>query len=105
MLDAMSRGNPGQEPAKAAGMGRAPRVGSQTASFGPPDRWLAVGAVAGQTAIAAGTFLIAKQTLVTIPPLALAMMRMAGAALFLCSAASEFVHGHVLVVDGGWMGR
>jgi drug/metabolite transporter (DMT)-like permease len=83
MLDAMSRGNPGQEPAKAAGMGRAPRVGSQTASFGPPDRWLAVGAVAGQTAIAAGTFLIAKQTLVTIPPLALAMMRMAGAALFL----------------------
>jgi 2-deoxy-D-gluconate 3-dehydrogenase len=30
---------------------------------------------------------------------------LSGAALFLCSAASDFVHGHVLVVDGGWMGR
>ena len=30
---------------------------------------------------------------------------LAGAALFLCSAASDFVHGHVLTVDGGWMGR
>jgi len=28
-----------------------------------------------------------------------------GAALYLCSSASDYVHGHVLTVDGGWMGR
>ncbi len=30
---------------------------------------------------------------------------MAGPAVFLSSAASDYLHGHVLVVDGGWMGR
>ncbi len=29
----------------------------------------------------------------------------AGAAVFLSSPASDYVHGHVLLVDGGWMAR
>jgi 2-deoxy-D-gluconate 3-dehydrogenase len=28
-----------------------------------------------------------------------------GAAIFLCSSASDYVHGHVLAVDGGWLSR
>ena len=28
-----------------------------------------------------------------------------GAAVFLASAASDYVHGHILAVDGGWLAR
>jgi 2-dehydro-3-deoxy-D-gluconate 5-dehydrogenase len=30
---------------------------------------------------------------------------LAGAVVFLCSPASDYLHGHVLAVDGGWLGR
>jgi 2-deoxy-D-gluconate 3-dehydrogenase len=30
---------------------------------------------------------------------------LAGAAVFLCSSASDYVHGHLLTIDGGWLGR
>jgi 2-deoxy-D-gluconate 3-dehydrogenase len=29
----------------------------------------------------------------------------AGAAVFLASSASDYLHGHVLAVDGGWLAR
>ncbi|MBC7798769.1 MAG: 2-dehydro-3-deoxy-D-gluconate 5-dehydrogenase KduD [Pyrinomonadaceae bacterium] len=30
---------------------------------------------------------------------------LSGATVFLASAASDYLHGHILTVDGGWMGR
>jgi 2-deoxy-D-gluconate 3-dehydrogenase len=30
---------------------------------------------------------------------------MAGVAVFLASAASDYVHGALVPVDGGWLGR
>ena len=30
---------------------------------------------------------------------------LAGSVVFLSSAASDYLHGHVMVVDGGWLGR
>ena len=96
----MGRGNPGRESqASAAGVVRASHA---AASVRPPERWLAVAAVAGQTGIAAGTFLIAKQTLLTIPPLALVTMRMVGAALLMAGVLAVRTRGARPIPRSAW---
>lgn len=30
---------------------------------------------------------------------------LAGAVVFLCSSASDYIHGHILAVDGGWLSK
>lgn len=54
----------------------------------PPTRAAAVLALAGQTAIAASTFVIAKQALAAFRPLELAGLRLIGAALVMGSLAA-----------------
>jgi 2-deoxy-D-gluconate 3-dehydrogenase len=47
-----------------------------------------------------------RQILERIPAGRWGMPRdLAGAAVFLASAASDYLHGHILVVDGGWLAR
>jgi len=54
----------------------------------PPSRFGAVLALAGQTAIAASTFVIAKQALAAFRPLELAGLRLIGAAIVMGSLAA-----------------
>ena len=47
-----------------------------------------------------------RQILERIPAGRWGMPRdLAGAAVFLASTASDYLHGHILVVDGGWLAR
>ena len=52
--------------------------------------------------IAAGTFLIGKQTLLAIPPLALATLRMAGAALLMAAVLGVRARGARPIPRSAW---
>jgi len=99
MLDPTDRRHSGLEPVStAAGAGASSGPGLSR----PAGRWLAVAAVAGQTVIAAGTFLIGKQTLLAIPPLALATLRMAGAALLMAAVLGVRARGARPIPRAAW---
>ena len=45
------------------------------------------------------------ETVRAVPGVTQAEGDISGAAVFLSSAASDYINGHILVVDGGWLGR
>ena len=61
---------------------------------------------AGYRTIGAGTLKEARQILERIPAGRWGDPGdLGGAAVFLASSASDYVNGHVLAVDGGWLAR